>query len=90
MTTSGGGKKIGRDRPSILVTYTRLILKSTMFHEDSNLVEDLFFRMCKILETEDLDNDGKPIDYACYTCPESSVGLIGFTKAYEAAKTACS
>lgn len=53
MTTSGGGKKIGRDRPSILVTYTRLILKSTMFHEDGNLVEDLFFRMCKILETED-------------------------------------
>ena len=39
-------------------------------------------KFSKILETEDLDNDGKPIDYACYTCPESSVGLIGFTKAY--------
>tara|TARA_B000000475_G_C15984787_1_gene442555 strand:+ start:801 stop:1268 length:468 start_codon:yes stop_codon:yes gene_type:complete len=39
-------------------------------------------KFSKILETEDLDNDGKPIDYACYTCPKSSVGLIGFTKAY--------
>ena len=44
-------------------------------------IYDVVKDKCKfsnILEVK--DNDGNPIDYACYTCPESSAGVIGFTK----------
>jgi hypothetical protein len=44
-------------------------------------IYDIVKEKCKFSEILDTkDDDDKPIDYACYTCPESSVGKIGFTK----------
>ena len=44
-------------------------------------IYDIVKEKYKFSEIFDIDVDDKSIDYACYTCPESSVGLLGFTKA---------
>jgi hypothetical protein len=46
-----------------------------------NVIYDIVKEKCKFSKIYTLKvDDDKPTDYACYTCPESSVGLIGFTK----------
>ena len=63
---------------SYIFEFVNILWGSNAYDNIYNIVKE----KCKFSEILDIkDNDGKPIDYACYTCPESSAGKIGFTKA---------
>tara|TARA_B110000263_G_C14988183_1_gene364746 strand:- start:301 stop:528 length:228 start_codon:yes stop_codon:yes gene_type:complete len=62
----------------LVFLFIPLISFSQVTYDD---IYDIVKEKCKFSEILDIkDDDDKPIDYACYTCPESSVGKIGFTK----------